>query len=215
MAQIRKQSLRVLGLAFAGAAGTVALLSPASAAQAKSSVNWDAVAQCESGGNWSINTGNGYYGGLQFSRSTWKSYGGGKYASTANKASRSQQIRIAEKVLDGQGIGAWPVCGKKAGSSKSYQAKNASGAKSSSTKSTAKKPSRTTTHKATHKATTKAKSTARAQSTGRSYTIKSGDTLAKIAAAQHVRGGWRALYQLNSGEISNPNLIFPGQRLAV
>jgi resuscitation-promoting factor RpfA len=216
MAQIRKQSLRVLGLAFAGAAGTVALLSPASAAQAKSSVNWDAVAQCESGGNWSINTGNGYYGGLQFSRSTWKSYGGGKYASTANKASRSEQIRIAEKVLDGQGIGAWPVCGKKAGSSKSYKAKNASGAKSSSSKSsssksTAKKPSRTTTHKAT----TKAKSTAKAKSTGRSYTIKSGDTLAKIAAAQHVKGGWRALYQLNSGEISNPNLIFPGQRLAV
>jgi hypothetical protein len=211
MAQIRKQSLRVLGLAFAGAAGTVALLSPASAAQAKSGVNWDAVAQCESGGNWSINTGNGYYGGLQFSRSTWKSYGGGKYASTANKASRSEQIRIAEKVLDGQGIGAWPVCGKKAGSSKSYKARNASGAKSSSTKSTAKKPSRTTTHKAT----TKAKSTAKAQSTGRSYTIKSGDTLAKIAAAQHVKGGWRALYQLNSGEISNPNLIFPGQRLAV
>jgi len=216
MAQIRKQSLRVLGLAFAGAAGTVALLSPASAAQAKSSVNWDAVAQCESGGNWSINTGNGYYGGLQFSRSTWKSYGGGKYASTANKASRSEQIRIAEKVLDGQGIGAWPVCGKKAGSSKSYKAKNASGAKSSSSKSSAKKPSRTTTHKATtHKATTKAKSTAKARSTGRSYTIKSGDTLAKIAAAQHVKGGWRALYQLNSGEISNPNLIFPGQRLAV
>ena len=209
MAQIRKQSLRVLGLAFAGAAGTVALLSPASAAQAKSSVNWDAVAQCESGGNWSINTGNGYYGGLQFSRSTWKSYGGGKYAGTANKASRSEQIRIAEKVLDGQGIGAWPVCGKKAGSTKSYQAKNTGGAKKTTTH-------KSTTHKSTtHKATTKAKSTAKARSTGRSYTIKSGDTLAKIAAAQHVKGGWRALYQLNSGEISNPNLIFPGQRLAV
>ena len=209
MAQIRKQSLRVLGLAFAGAAGTVALLSPASAAQAKSSVNWDAVAQCESGGNWSINTGNGYYGGLQFSRSTWKSYGGGKYASTANKASRSEQIRIAEKVLDGQGIGAWPVCGKKAGSTKSYQAKNTGGAKKTTTH-------KSTTHKSTtHKATTKAKSTAKAQSTGRTYTIKSGDTLAKIAAAQHVKGGWRGLYQLNRAEISNPNLIFPGQRLAV
>src|SRR4029453_7581735 len=56
---------------------------PASAAPAKAAVNWDAVAQCESGGNWSINTGNGYYGGLQFSRSTWKAYGGTKYASTA------------------------------------------------------------------------------------------------------------------------------------
>src|SRR4051812_46786680 len=144
MAQIRKQSLRALGLVVAGAAGTLALIAPGTAAQAKSSVNWDAVAQCESGGNWSINTGNGYYGGLQFSRSTWKAYGGGKYASTANKASRSEQIRIAEKVLDGQGIGAWPVCGKKAGSTKSYKAKNTGGSSSSAKKSTS---SRSTTHK--------------------------------------------------------------------
>ena len=112
MAQIHKQSLRALGLVVAGAAGTVALLGPASPAAAQSSVNWDAIAQCESGGNWQINTGNGYYGGLQFSRSTWRAYGGGRYAGTADNASRAEQIRIAEKVLDGQGIGAWPVCGK-------------------------------------------------------------------------------------------------------
>ncbi len=62
---------------------------------------WDALAECESGGNWAINTGNGYYGGLQFSQSTWEAYGGTKYASTANKASRVQQIAIAERVLDG------------------------------------------------------------------------------------------------------------------
>src|SRR5215207_9873407 len=99
MVQIHKQSLRALGLIVAGAAGTVAMLGPASAAEAKSSVNWDAIAQCESGGNWSINTGNGYYGGLQFSRSTWLGYGGGTYAPTANLASRSQQIAIAEKTL--------------------------------------------------------------------------------------------------------------------
>ncbi|MEV4639744.1 transglycosylase family protein [Actinoplanes sp. NPDC049548] len=225
MAQIRKQSLRALGLVVAGAAGTVALLGPGSAAQAKSSVNWDAVAQCESGGNWSINTGNGYYGGLQFSRSTWKAYGGGKYASTANKASRSEQIRIAEKVLDGQGIGAWPVCGKKAGSTKSYQGKNTSGAskhkstkhkstkhKSTKHKSTKHKSSRTTTHKSTVKSS---KGTP-ARATGKSYTVRSGDTLAKIASSHHVKGGWRALYQLNRGEIGgNPNLILPGQRLAL
>ncbi|MEV4708837.1 transglycosylase family protein [Actinoplanes sp. NPDC049316] len=214
MAQIRKQSLRALGLAVAGAAGTMALLAPASAAQAKSSVNWDAVAQCESGGNWSINTGNGYYGGLQFSRSTWKAYGGTKYASTANKASRSQQIRIAEKVLDGQGIGAWPVCGKKAGSTKSYKARNTAGASSKSHKSSSHKSSsrKTTTHKSTAKAT---KSTS-ARATGKTYVVRSGDTLAKIASSKHVKGGWRALYQLNRGEIGgNPNLIFPGQRLAL
>ncbi|WP_282783459.1 MULTISPECIES: transglycosylase family protein [unclassified Nocardia] len=70
--------------------------------------NWDAVAQCESGGNWSINTGNGYYGGLQFSQSTWLANGGSGYA---HNASREEQIRVAENVLATQGIGAWPVCG--------------------------------------------------------------------------------------------------------
>ena len=204
MAQIHKQSLRALGLAVAGAAGTVALLAPASAVQAKSGVNWDAVAQCESGGNWSINTGNGYYGGLQFSRSTWKAYGGGKYASTANKASRAQQIRIAEKVLDGQGIGAWPVCGRKAGSHKSYKAKNTGGSSA--------KASRSTTHRKTVKVT---RSTS-VKATGKHYTVRPGDTLSKIAAARHVKGGWRALYQLNRAELGgNPNLIFPGQRLSL
>ena len=76
-----------------------------------SGVNWDAIAACESGGNWSTNTGNGFSGGLQFSQGTWDAYGGGQYASTAAGASRSQQIAVAQKVLAGQGIGAWPVCG--------------------------------------------------------------------------------------------------------
>jgi hypothetical protein len=74
--------------------------------------DWDAVAQCESGGNWSINTGNGYYGGLQFSSSTWLAFGGGAYAARADLAAKSQQIAIAEKVLAAQGKGAWPVCGR-------------------------------------------------------------------------------------------------------
>ena len=202
MAQFHKQSLRALGLAVAGAAGTLALIAPGTAAQAKAGVNWDAIAQCESGGNWKINTGNGYYGGLQFSRSTWKAYGGGKYAGTANKATRAEQIRIAEKVLKGQGIGAWPTCGKKAGSTKSYKA---SGSKKSSS-------SRSTTHKKAAKVT---RSTS-AKSTGKYYTVKSGDTLARIAAAQHVKGGWRALFQLNRSALhGDPNLIFPGQRLSL
>ncbi|HET9255394.1 MAG TPA: transglycosylase family protein [Pseudonocardiaceae bacterium] len=76
---------------------------------------WDRVAQCESGGNWGANTGNGYYGGLQFSRGTWRSFGGGAYASTANRATRSQQIAIAEKVLRVQGWRAWPTCSIRAG----------------------------------------------------------------------------------------------------
>jgi Transglycosylase-like domain len=74
--------------------------------------DWDAVARCESGGNWSINTGNGFYGGLQFTSSTWSAFGGGAYAPRADLASRSQQIAIAEKVLAAQGPGAWPTCGR-------------------------------------------------------------------------------------------------------
>jgi hypothetical protein len=86
------------------------ILGVGSAAHAGS--GWNAVAACESGGNWSTNTGNGYYGGLQFSHSTWIAYGGGAYASNANGASRSAQIAIAQRVLAAQGPGAWPVCGR-------------------------------------------------------------------------------------------------------
>ncbi|HEY0126996.1 MAG TPA: transglycosylase family protein [Blastococcus sp.] len=86
---------------------------PAPAPPPPSGANdWDAVATCESGGNWSINTGNGYFGGLQFSASTWQAYGGTQYASRADLASREQQIAVAEKVLAGQGAGAWPTCGR-------------------------------------------------------------------------------------------------------
>ncbi|MFJ1708185.1 transglycosylase family protein, partial [Kitasatospora sp. NPDC088346] len=76
------------------------------------------VAQCESTGNWSINSGNGFYGGLQFTNSTWAAYGGTSYAPQANLASKAQQIAVAEKVLASQGPGAWPVCSVKAGLTK-------------------------------------------------------------------------------------------------
>lgn len=89
--------------------------SSSSAPSAPSGSVWDRLAQCESGGNWSINTGNGYHGGLQFSRSTWQAYGGGQYAPTADKASRSEQIAIAKKTQASQGWGAWPACTKKLG----------------------------------------------------------------------------------------------------
>lgn len=99
-------------LAALALATPVALAAPA---QAATSAQWDAVAECESGGNWSTNTGNGYYGGLQFSDSTWDGYGGEAYAATADNATRAQQIAIAEKVLAGQGWGAWPTCSEQAG----------------------------------------------------------------------------------------------------
>lgn len=86
--------------------------SPASAA---STATWDKVAECESSGDWDINTGNGYYGGLQFSQPTWEAYGGTAYASRADLATKAQQITVAEKVLKGQGPGAWPVCSVRAG----------------------------------------------------------------------------------------------------
>jgi hypothetical protein len=76
---------------------------------------WDRLAQCESGGNWHINTGNGYYGGLQFSLWTWHGYGGGSFAYWPHQASREQQIIVAQRVLAGQGWGAWPACSRQLG----------------------------------------------------------------------------------------------------
>jgi hypothetical protein len=87
----------------------------ASPAQADSRDPWDRLAQCESSGNWRANTGNGYYGGLQFSHRTWTAFGGRTYASTANNATRPQQIAIAEKVLRVQGWKAWPTCSRRVG----------------------------------------------------------------------------------------------------
>ena len=76
---------------------------------------WDSIAQCESTGNWAINTGNGFFGGLQFTPSTWLSFGGGEYAPSAHLATREQQIAIAQKVQAAQGWGAWPACTAKLG----------------------------------------------------------------------------------------------------
>jgi resuscitation-promoting factor RpfE len=72
--------------------------------------NWDRVAACESGGNWALSSGNGFYGGLQFTLSTWRAYGGSGYP---NQNSKAEQIRVAERVRTSQGLGAWPVCGSR------------------------------------------------------------------------------------------------------
>jgi resuscitation-promoting factor RpfA len=111
----RKPTTSTVGvakLAFTGAViggGGIALAGHAAAAPDS---EWDRVAACESGGNWGINTGNGYHGGLQFSQGTWAAHGGGEFASSANQATRDQQIAVAERVLATQGRGAWPVCGR-------------------------------------------------------------------------------------------------------
>jgi hypothetical protein len=109
---IRKTVARSLKLvlvsgAFAVAAMTISTVLASGTAHADS-MNWDAVAQCESGGNWAANTGNGHFGGLQFKQATWSSNGG--FGSPVN-ASREEQIRVAENVMASQGAKAWPKCG--------------------------------------------------------------------------------------------------------
>jgi hypothetical protein len=100
-----------------GATAIVSTVSPAPADALTRHVGtvWGRVAACESSRRWHINTGNGYYGGLQFSRHTWVGFHGRKYARRADRASRAEQIEVARRVLAAQGHGAWPVCGPRAG----------------------------------------------------------------------------------------------------
>ncbi|MCU7826149.1 transglycosylase family protein [Kitasatospora sp. DSM 101779] len=112
----RRVRMAVMGGALAVL--PVAGLVTATSASAAPASTWDKVAQCESSGNWAINSGNGFYGGLQFTSGTWAAFGGHAYAANAHQASKAQQIAVAEKVLAAQGPGAWPVCSVKAGLSK-------------------------------------------------------------------------------------------------
>jgi hypothetical protein len=109
MTQHRKFTNRTLGVAaVVGALVAVPFSVSTATASAAGGHNWDGVAQCESGGNWGTNTGNGFSGGLQFTQSTWEANGG---SGSPSNASRNEQIRVAENVLATQGPGAWPVCG--------------------------------------------------------------------------------------------------------
>ncbi|WP_152351904.1 transglycosylase family protein [Brachybacterium subflavum] len=127
--------LRRGAIAIAGGALVATGMMATSTTDAHAATGWDSVAQCESGGNWSINTGNGYHGGLQFDQQTWAGYGGTKYASSADKATKSQQIAVAEKVLAKQGKGAWPVCGVSLSGSGNSNASASTGSSSSDSKS--------------------------------------------------------------------------------
>jgi len=201
-----------LGVVAAGATGVAALLGPAQAAHADSGVNWDAIAQCESGGNWGINTGNGFSGGLQFTSGTWASNGGRQYAGSAHQATREQQIAVAERVLKSQGIKAWPTCGKRSGSTQQYAGKSTSSSRSTGNSSS--KATRSQTRKSAP-ATTQGLPGG-VQPDGRTYVVRSGDTLSTIAEQQSVKGGWASLYTLNKQVVgADPNLIFPGQKLAL
>lgn len=105
----------VAKVALTGAVISSAGVALAGNASAAPDSDWDRLASCEAGGNWGINTGNGFQGGLQFSPSTWKSHGGGEFAASAHNASREEQIVVAERVLASQGWGAWPSCSAKLG----------------------------------------------------------------------------------------------------
>ncbi|MGW6646380.1 transglycosylase family protein [Streptomyces iakyrus] len=215
------KATRVVALAGVTGAAVAAPLMAAGNASAATASEWDAVAQCESGGNWSINTGNGYYGGLQFSASTWSGYGGTKYASTADQATKAQQIEIAEKVLAGQGKGAWPVCGKGlssagytgGGSSDSGSSSQSQSQQSTETREAQQQPASRSDERPAAKKTVTTPTGKKVKKGDGEYKVAKGDTLSSIAAEEKVKGGWEKLYQLNKDIIDDANLIYPGQQL--
>ncbi|QDQ10726.1 transglycosylase family protein [Streptomyces spectabilis] len=203
--------------------GGAALLAPlgllaATGQAAADSGVWDRIARCESGGNWRINTGNGYYGGLQFSAGTWRAYGGGAYAPTADRASRAQQIAVAAKVQRAQGWGAWPSCSARAGASGPAPGAAAPQAapRPAVPKAAPRTAPRTAPQAAEQRPAYRAPGHADRGTTRGSggYVVRQGDTLSRIAAAHGV--SWQRLYAANQGVIGgDPNLIVPGQRLAI
>ncbi|MFI6806556.1 transglycosylase family protein [Streptomyces luteogriseus] len=214
------KATRVVALAGVTGAAVAAPLMAAGNASAATASEWDAVAQCEAGGNWSINTGNGYYGGLQFSASTWSGYGGTKYAATADQATKAQQIEIGEKVLAGQGKGAWPVCGKGlssaaytgGGSSNDSGSSSQSQQQSTESRETQQPASRSDERPAAKKTVTTPTGKKVKKGDGE-YKVVKGDTLSSIAEDKKVEGGWEKLFKLNKDIVTDANLIYPGQQL--
>ena len=198
-------------LAGAALLAPLGLLAATGNAAAADNGVWDRIAQCESGGNWHINTRNGYYGGLQFSAHTWSAYGGGAYASTAARAPRRAQRAAAPGAPRPLGGGAGRGCSGRAGAMGSAPSP-VSLDKGSTTKKPA--PSRTprTPNTSNTPKTSKAPSHP-SRGTG-GYTVRRGDTLSGIAARHGV--GWRHLYEAHRSVIGNdPDLIVPGTHLAL
>ncbi|EHM25896.1 MULTISPECIES: transglycosylase family protein [Streptomyces] len=218
------KATRIATLAGVTGAAIAVPLMGATSASAASVETWDAVAQCESGGNWSINTGNGYYGGLQFSQSSWAAAGGTQYASRADLASKDQQIATAEKLLDLQGPGAWACAGaggltndgvdpgvntgSGSGESKPEQAQPERQAEQPTTRSEQREAP-----KAESKKTVTTPTGEKVQKGDGEYKVKAGDTLSTIAEAEGVKGGWSKLFELNDDIVKDADLIFPGQQL--
>jgi nucleoid-associated protein YgaU len=210
---------RGVTLAAVSAAGLALSATAANAATPAST--WDALAQCESGGNWAINTGNGFSGGLQFTPQTWAGFGG---TGSPENASRAQQIAVAERVQATQGWGAWPACAAKLGLSGGGGAPAPQIQPQSAPVQAA--PVQAAPVQAAPQAApvqaapvqaapvqTHAKHVAPVAVSGETYTVQAGDTLSKIAAKLGVQGGWQALGDANADTIDNVNLIFVGQVL--
>ncbi|MGO2658521.1 LysM peptidoglycan-binding domain-containing protein [Mycetocola reblochoni] len=205
-----------LGLAATGlaVAATAVTVMPANAADEGT---WDALAQCESGGNWGIDTGNGYSGGLQFSPSTWAANGGSGNAADASKA---EQIRVAENVLASQGWGAWPTCSAQVGASGSASPSSTS-VDTSTTEQTQQAPVEQQTQQAPVEQTAEQAPVAETvdytlpdvEGSGEFYEVAAGDSLASIAEDKGVDQGWLALYAVNHDGIDSPDVIYVGQKL--
>ena len=199
---MRKSTLSLLALTAAVAVPAAVAVAPAEAATAS---QWDRVASCESGGNWSINTGNGFYGGLQFTRSTWSLLGGGAYAATADRGSRTAQIAVGEMVLARQGPGAWPVCGR--------------GVLTRTAAPAQVQPVATTTRRATPVQalrTSAPVASAASLRRGSVHVVVTGDSLSMLASRVRLAGGWKTLYAVNKRVIgSNPDIIRVQARLHV
>jgi resuscitation-promoting factor RpfA len=200
----------VLALSFGLALSSGIGLVGATPAEAATTTVWDRVAKCESGGNWRINTGNGFYGGVQFSASTWRAHGGKTYASQAHLATKAEQIAIARRVLAREGPGAWPTCSRRAGltnsngkaSAHAMPASNPGASKNQKVSESKKKIAKKSTHK-------------KYSASGKTVHVKRGDTLRKIAKRYHAEGGWKGLWKLNKKTIKDPNLIYIGQILKI
>jgi resuscitation-promoting factor RpfA len=223
MKKLSRTRTIVGGLAFAGIAATGVGLA-AAPANAASGSTWDALAQCESGGNWAINTGNGYYGGLQFNLGTWQANGG---AGNPASASRSAQIAVAERVLASQGWGAWPACSAKLGLSGTAGAAPQAAAPAPAAPAPAAAPQQQAAPQQAAPSTTQAApSTTQAapkpaapskpapvKTSGKTYTVVSGETLDSIATKLKIDGGWNKLWAANTSTIDDANLVYAGQVL--
>ncbi|MGP3690559.1 transglycosylase family protein [Streptomyces sp. IBSNAI002] len=195
-------------------------------AQAATTAVWDQVAQCESSGNYAINTRNGYYGGLQFSTSTWRAYGGRAYAPNAHLATKEQQIAIAEKVLAGQGAGAWGPCSAPLRHAKPAaqepKAQEPAAQEPKAQEPAAQEPKAQEPAAQEPKAQEPAAQEPKAQPAPQTpsgaaegtYTVRPGDTLVGIARS-HGLPDWHVLHEANLAAVPDPNVIRVGQVIRV